>query len=417
MNNEIKTEDILIAANLLKGVAKRTPTELNHSFSERYNSSIYLKREDLQVVRSYKLRGAFNKISSLSPEEQTKGIVCASAGNHAQGVAYSCNKLGIKGTIFMPSTTPKQKVNQVKMFGKDLIEIVLRGDTFDDSNNEAIQFCKENNATYVHPFNDKKVIEGQGTVAIEVFEDTPEKLDYVIVPIGGGGISAGIISYFSKISPQTKIIGVEPEGAPSMKTSIEQGKIVRLEKIDKFIDGAAVQQVGTLNFEICKTGLEKVITIPEGKVCSTIIQLYNEEAIVVEPAGALTISALDYLSEEIKNKSVACIVSGSNNDIGRMQEIKERSLLYEGLKHYFLVEFPQRPGALKEFVDDVLGPNDDITLFEYAKKNIKESGPALVGIELKNKQDYSDLINRMEKKDFKFESVNENKTLFEYLIL
>ena len=417
MSNIIKTEDIIIAASLLKGVAKRTPTEFNINYSEQHQASIYFKREDLQIVRSYKLRGAYNKIVNLSDEEKAGGIVCASAGNHAQGVAYSCYKLNIQGTIFMPTTTPKQKVNQVKLFGKNNIDIILSGDTFDDSNKEAVNFCSSQNATYVHPFDDKKVIEGQGTVALEILEDINEEIDYLFLPIGGGGLSAGVISYFKKISPKTKIIGVEPAGAPSMKTSLEQNKIVKLNNIDKFVDGAAVQQVGTLNFEICKNNFHEVIAIPEGQICSTIIKLYNEEAIVVEPAGALSIAALQEYNEKIENKNVVCIVTGSNNDIGRMQEIKERSLLFEELKYYFLIDFPQRPGALKEFVAEVLGPNDDITLFEYAKKNIKESGPALVGIELKNKSDFSSLIERMKKKEVKFSIVNENKTLFDYLIL
>jgi threonine dehydratase len=348
--------------------------------------------------------------------ELKKGVVCASAGNHAQGVAYSCNKLQIHGKIFMPNTTPKQKVTQVKMFGKNNVEVVLIGDTFDDSYYEAIKDSKENDKLFIPPFDNPKIIEGQATVGLEILEDLKEKIDYLFVPIGGGGLAAGVGSYFKAISPDTKIIGVEPEGAPAMKEAIKQKKVVTLDKIDKFVDGAAVKRVGDLNYKICSQLLSDISLVPEGKVCSTIIKLYNEEAIVVEPAGALSISALDYYKDEIKGKNVVCVVSGSNNDIGRMEEIKERSLLYEGLKHYFIISFPQRAGALREFLDEVLGPNDDITRFEYTKKNIKEEGPALVGIELKNKEDYDHLIERMNKKKVNYINLNKDPNLFNYFL-
>lgn len=412
----VGAKEILKAEERLRGIVTHTPLSKNFHISEQYNSHIYLKREDLQVVRSYKLRGAYNLISSSTPEQLKNGVVCASAGNHAQGVAYSCKALNIKGTIYMPSTTPKQKVTQVKMFGKDNVEVVLTGDTFDDAYAEAIFFSKENNKLFVPPFDHPKIIEGQGTVGLEILEDLKEPIDYVFVPIGGGGLAGGIISYFKQQSPATKIIGVEPEGAPAMAKSIEQGKIVTLDKIDKFVDGAAVKRVGDLNFEICKNHLSDIVLVPEGKVCSTIIKLYNEEAIVVEPAGALSIAALDYYKEQIQGKNVVCIVSGSNNDIGRMDEIKERSLMYEGLKHYFIINFPQRAGALREFLDDVLGPNDDITRFEYTKKNMKEEGPALVGIELKYKEDYEPLMERMNKKKIKYTALDKDPILFNYFL-
>ncbi|TXI84695.1 MAG: threonine ammonia-lyase, partial [Crocinitomicaceae bacterium] len=339
----------------LKSVVSETPCALNINLSDQFKANIFLKREDLQMVRSYKIRGAYNKIESLSKEQKTQGIVCASAGNHAQGVAYSCNLLKINGTIFMPTTTPKQKIKQVELFGKGNVTIVLAGDTFDDSYKEAVVFCEKNNNVFVHPFDDLKVIAGQGTIGLELLKQLSKPIDYLLLPIGGGGLAAGVSTVFKHLSPTTKIIGVEPAGAPSMKTALESGENTGLQEIDKFVDGAAVKRVGDLNFEICKQGLDHVITVDEGKVCSTILKLYNEEAMVVEPAGALSIAALDQLIEEIQGKTVVCIVSGSNNDITRTEEIKERSLFYEGLKHYFLIQFPQRPGALKDFVSKVLG--------------------------------------------------------------
>jgi threonine dehydratase len=386
------------------------------NLSDKYEANILLKREDLQLVRSYKLRGAYNKMYHLSDEQKSNGVVCASAGNHAQGVAYSCMVLGIQGTIYMPSTTPKQKIKQVELFGKSKVRIVLAGDTFDDAFKVALQYGEENNLTFIHPFDDPLVVAGQGTVALEILEAAIEPIDYLFVPIGGGGLAAGVCTVFKALSPKTKIIGVEPEGAPSMLTSIKNGEITTLEHIDKFVDGAAVKRVGNLNFEICKDELSQVVTVPEGKVCSTILSLYNEEAMVVEPAGALTITVLDFFQEEIKGKNVVCIVSGSNNDITRTEEIKERSLVYEGLKHYFMVQFPQRPGALKAFVNDVLGPEDDITYFQFSKKNSRESGPVVVGIELKNKEDFQGICDKLNALNFTFEYLNNNPTLFGLLV-
>jgi threonine dehydratase len=409
-------EAINTAAEHLKGVATRTPLQFNTQLSEIYGCNIYLKREDLQVVRSYKLRGAYNKIVSLSETEKKNGIVCASAGNHAQGVAYSCKKLNIKGIIFMPTTTPSQKINQVKLFGKEHVDVILTGDTFDDANKAAEKFCIEKSACFVHPFDDDKVIEGQATVAKEIVEDSDFSIDYVLVPIGGGGLAAGIISYFAQVAPGTKIIGVEPQGAPSMSLSIKKGVNTELDTIDKFVDGAAVKKVGEKNFEICKNRLAEIILVPEGKVCTTILNLYNQQAIVVEPAGALTIASLDLLSEKLKGKNVVCIVSGSNNDIMRTEEIRERSLLYEGIKHFFVIRFPQRAGALKEFVSNVLGPQDDIVHFEYIKKNNRENGPALVGLEIKNPKDLDLLKKNLFESGFQFEYLNENNNLLQFLI-
>jgi threonine dehydratase len=412
----IKTElDFQKATLRLKKVVNRTPLTFNHNLSRKYRCNVFLKREDLQVVRSYKLRGAYNMMSSLPEEQLKKGVVCASAGNHAQGFAYSCKKLNVKGVVFMPIITPNQKVSQTKMFGEDFIEIKLVGDTFDDCAVAAKQYTQENGMTFIPPFDDLRIIEGQATVGVEILEDKTD-IDYLFVPVGGGGLASGVGSYFKMYSPKTKIIGIEPEGAPSMKRALLAGHPVTLDSIERFVDGAAVKRIGDLTFQICKEVLDDMHLVAEGKVCSTILQLYNEDAIVVEPAGALSISALDDYAEEIKGKNVVCIVSGSNNDIDRMQEIKERSLQYEGLKHYFLVRFAQRPGALKEFVNHVLGPNDDITRFEYMQKHNKESGPALVGIELKSREDYEVLLANMNKFNINYTELNKNDTLFGYLV-
>ncbi len=399
----------------LKKVVNRTPLTFNHNLSKKYQCNVFLKREDLQIVRSYKLRGAYNMMSSLLPEQLQNGVVCASAGNHAQGFAYSCKKLNVKGVVFMPIITPRQKVNQTKMFGENFIDVILVGDTFDDCAVAAKQFTEENKMTFIPPFDDHRIIEGQGTVAIEILEDQPE-VDYLFVPVGGGGLSAGVGTYFKTYSPKTKIIGVEPEGAPSMLEALKAGHPITLRSIERFVDGAAVKRVGDLTFSICKDVLDDMHLVPEGKVCSTILKLYNEDAIVVEPAGAMSIAALDDYADVIKGKNVVCVVSGSNNDIDRMQEIKERSLQYEGLKHYFLISFAQRPGALKEFVSNVLGPTDDITRFEYMQKTNKENGPALVGVELQSRSDYDLLLKKMEDSNIGFSEINKNDQLFGYLI-
>ena len=409
-------KEVLVAKNQLQGVVPATPLTENLNLSDEFESTILLKREDLQIVRSYKIRGAYNKMSSLTEQEKKQGIVCASAGNHAQGVAYSCNLLKIMGKIYMPKTTPKQKVKQVQLFGKSFAEIVLTGDTFDDAYAKAVADATQNNKAFIHPFDDVKVIAGQGTVGLEILESFKNPIDYVFIPIGGGGLAAGLSEVFKHLSPNTKIIGVEPQGAPSMKTAIANGKNTPLETIDKFVDGAAVKQVGNITFEICSKNLDDIILVPEGKVCTTILRLYNEEAMVVEPAGALTIAALDFYKEQIKGKNVVCIVSGSNNDIERTAEIKERSLLHEGLMHYFMIQFPQRPGSLKEFVNGILGPDDDITYFQFTKKNSREVGPAVVGLELKNKNDILSIKSQMTKKGFEFKYLNEKQDLFTHLI-
>ncbi len=414
--SRMSVEEIIVANHILKDVIIHTPLQRDPVLSAKYDCNLYLKREDLQVVRSFKIRGAYNVIRHLDPQKLERGVVCASAGNHAQGVALSCKILQIPGRIFMPSTTPKQKVSQVKRFGGSFVEVVLTGDTFDDSLAEALRYGEEKGMEFIHPFENPLTIAGQGTVGLEILNDLQEPVDYLFVSVGGGGLAAGVASYVKSLSPATRVIGVEPAGAPSMKRSVEAGRIIELNEIEKFVDGAAVRQVGELTYAICRETVDEFTLVPEGKVCTTILDLYNENAIVAEPAGALSIAALDGYRDEIRGKTVVCVVSGGNNDIDRMQEIKERSLIHEGLKHYFSVNFPQRAGALREFLDEVLGPDDDITRFEYIKKNSKENGPALVGIELKRKEDYAPLIDRMNRKGFHYIEINKDPHLFHLLI-
>lgn len=409
-------EAIEKASGVLEEILTPTPFQKNNNLSDIYDAEVYLKREDLQMVRSYKIRGAYNKIRSIAPENMKNGIVCASAGNHAQGVAFSCSKLKIMGSIFMPVTTPKQKIEQVRMFGKEFIEIVLTGDTFDAANAAAIQYASENNKTFIPPFDDPKVMEGQGTIGLEIMQQSYEPLDYIFVPIGGGGLASGLGAYIKQMSPSTKVIGVEPGGAPCMKTAIENGAVIELDEIDKFVDGAAVKKAGALTYQVCKEVLDDIIIVPEGAVCTTIIHMYNKSAIVVEPAGALAVSALKFYKDKIKGKRVACIVSGSNNDITRMEEIREKSLLYEGLKHYFIVNFPQKSGAILSFVQNVIGSSADLVHIQYIKKTNKNFGPALIGIELASKDDFEPFLNRMTENGFAYEYINENNQLFEILI-
>lgn len=409
-------DQVLKTRQILKGVIDPTPLMENLNLSDRFGANIFLKREDLQVVRSYKIRGAYNKISSLTPDKLANGIVCASAGNHAQGVALSCRKLKVKGKIYMPAPTPKQKVQQVEMFGKEYAEIILTGDTFDDAYQAAMAEAGKLEAVFVHPFDDEKVIEGQATIGMEILDDTQTEIDYLFLPIGGGGLSAGVSSVFKTLSPHTKIIGVEPAGAPAMYQSIQKNEVVELGKIDKFVDGAAVKKVGYKTFQLCKENLTEVALVEEGKVCTELIRMYNENGIVLEPAGALSIAVLEQYKSEIAGKNVVCILSGSNNDITRTEEIRERSLLDEGLKHYFMIRFPQRAGALKEFLVEVLGPDDDIVHFEYSKRTSREKGPAVVGIELKKKEDFDPLMKRMKERKFLGEYLNDNPDLFVYLV-
>ncbi|WP_040287215.1 threonine ammonia-lyase IlvA [Sporosarcina koreensis] len=413
---QLAIEDILIANQVLKDVVVHTPLQKNERLSNEYGCTVYIKREDLQSVRSFKLRGAYYKIKCIEEEARQKGVVCASAGNHAQGVAYACAELGIDAKIFMPLPTPKQKVDQVEMFGRGTVDIVLTGDTFDDSFEEASRCTSEEGRIFIHPFDDFDIMAGQATVAVEIMNDIGEPLDYVFASIGGGGLMSGMSTYIKNLSPQTRMIGVEPAGAASMRASFDKGARTSLPDIDKFVDGAAVKCPGQKTFDVCFELVDDVLAVPEGKVCTAILDLYNKHAIIAEPAGALPVAALDAYKEQIRGKSVVLVISGGNNDIGRMQEIKEKSLIHQGLLHYFIVNFPQRSGALRQFLDNVLGPNDDITTFEYTKKNNKENGPALVGIELKDPADHGGLVGRMEENGFPFTEVKHDSMLFDLLI-
>ena len=418
ISNLIALEAIEQAAEVLKPVVSKTDLVYSPNLSEQYQAQIFLKREDTQVVRSYKIRGAFNKMQTLTPAQRRQGIVCASAGNHAQGVALACKILKIQGKIFMPKTTPKQKQLRVLNFGGDYIELILKGDTFDDAYIEALACEAEEQRIFIHPFKDPDVIAGQGTVGKEILEQSDRSIDYVFAPVGGGGLISGVGSYLKQRSPDTQLVGLEPAGAAAMKASLEAGQLVKLDDIDKFVDGAAVKQVGQLNFEICQNILNHdIIAVPEGLICATILDLYNQEGIVVEPAGALSVAGLELAQDLIRHKTVVCIVSGSNNDIGRMEEIKERALLYKQLRHYFIIEFPQRAGALREFLNLVLGKNDDIIFFEYTKKNNTEKGPAVVGIEVKFATDYPKLLKRMEDCNINYQIIQRESMLHNLLLL
>ncbi|MBC1334213.1 threonine ammonia-lyase [Listeria booriae] len=413
----VSKQDVLDAHDTLKSIVKHTPLEKDYYLSQKYDCNVYLKREDLQWVRSFKLRGAYYAIAQLTQDQLKNGVTCASAGNHAQGVAFTCQKLGVPATIFMPTTTPQQKVSQVKFFGGEFVEVRLTGDTFDASAYSAKKFSAEHNKTFIAPFDDANIIAGQGTVAVEMLDDLDaDSCDFVFAAIGGGGLVSGVASYVKAVSPETTIIGVEPAGAPSMAKSLLAGKVVNLPKIDKFVDGAAVKQVGQLTYQHCAKLVDEVTEVDEGEVCSTILDMYTKQAIVAEPAGALSVAALNHFRQQIKGKNVICIISGGNNDINRMQEIEERSLVFEGLKHYFIVNFPQRPGALREFVNDVLGPYDDITKFEYTKKVNRNQGPVIIGVLLQNPNDYEKLLERIAVFDPSFMPINDNQMLYTLLV-
>lgn len=413
---KITVQQIEEAARRLEGVAIKTPLQYSKRMSEKFHTKIYIKREDLQEVRSFKIRGAYNKILSLPEDEKKRGIVTASTGNHAQGVALSCALLKINGVIFMPTVTPNQKIEKVKHFGGKFVEIKLIGNSFDDAVEASREYRDTHNVSYIHPFDDEKTIIGQGTIAKEIYEQMNGKIDIVITPIGGGGIASGIASYLKQKSPKIKVYGAEAEGAASMAKSFEENKVVELGKFDTFVDGAAVNKVGQLTFEICKKYLEKVVIVPVGRVCKTMIDLYQNEGIIAEPAGALSIAALSSLRNEIKGKTVVCVLSGGNNDFMRYPEILEKSLVYQGIKHYFLVEFTQKPGQLRQFLDEALGPTDDIVRFEYMKKTNKERGAALVGIELKDKKDLEPFLQRLGKTGINYQKLSDKEMLYDYII-
>ncbi|HEL9647305.1 TPA: threonine ammonia-lyase IlvA [Streptococcus suis] len=415
----ITAKNVEQAYSVLKRVVVRTPLDYSRYLSEKYGATIYLKRENEQRVRSFKIRGAYYAISQLTDDEKSRGVVCASAGNHAQGVAYTCQEMQIPATIFMPITTPQQKIGQVKFFGGDYVEIRLVGDTFDESAKAAQDYTQESGKTFIDPFDDENVQAGQGTVAYEILEEAEEQtisLDQILVPIGGGGLVAGVSAYLKEHAPEIKIVGVEASGARSMKVAFDKGRPVKLDQIDKFADGIAVQKVGKSTYEVARKYVDRLIGVDEGWISGTILDLYSKLGIVAEPAGAATIAALEVVKDQIKGQTICCIISGGNNDINRMPEMEERALIYEGIKHYFVVNFPQRPGALREFVNDILGPNDDITRFEYIKRANKGTGPVLIGIALGDKTDYTQFISRLEEFDPQYINLHENDSLYKMLV-
>lgn len=416
---EVSKEDVLKAQQVLADKVTHTPLQYDRYLSEKYACQVYLKREDLQKVRSFKLRGAYYAIKSLSEKQIRHGVVCASAGNHAQGVAYTCNEMGVPAVIFMPTTTPNQKISQVKFFGGEQVVVKLEGDTFDAAAGAAKAYGLANKMVFIDPFDDPKIIAGQGSIAVEIFQDAQEQdltVDYLLSAIGGGGLISGVATYTKAVSPTTEVVGVEPLGAQSMKAAFEANGPVMLEKIDTFVDGAAVKQVGELTYQQAKKYVQRLVAVDEGLVCETILELYSKQAIVAEPAGALSVAALENLKDELPGKTVVCIVSGGNNDITRMAEIEEKALIYQGLKHYFLVNFPQRPGALRELVTDVLGPTDDITRFEYTKKVNRGTGPAVIGIQLQQASDYQSLVQRMAAFDGQFLDLSQHPSLYTLLV-
>ncbi|HEM3717295.1 TPA: threonine ammonia-lyase IlvA [Streptococcus suis] len=415
----ITAKNVEQAYEVLKRVVVRTPLDYSRYLSEKYGATIYIKRENEQRVRSFKIRGAYYAISQLSDEEKSLGVVCASAGNHAQGVAYTCQEMQIPATIFMPITTPQQKIGQVKFFGGDFVDIRLVGDTFDESAQAAQEYTKETGKTFIDPFDDANVQAGQGTVAYEILEEAEEQsisFDQILVPVGGGGLVAGVSAYLKEHAPEIKIVGVEANGARSMKAAFDKGRPIKLASIDKFADGIAVQKVGASTYEVARKHVDKLIGVDEGWISGTILDLYSKLGIVAEPAGAATVAALEVIKDKIQGQTICCIISGGNNDINRMPEMEERALIYEGIKHYFVVNFPQRPGALREFVNDILGPNDDITRFEYIKRANKGTGPVLIGIALGNKEDYAQFLSRLEDFDPQYINLHENDSLYKMLV-
>ncbi len=409
-------DEIEAASRRLEGVAARTPLQLSKRLSLRYDARVYLKREDLQEVRSFKIRGAYNRVAALADAERKRGVACASAGNHAQGLAYACAALSIDGVIFMPAVTPLQKVDRVRHFGGDRVEVRLVGETFDEAGRAAERHCEDTGAFMIHPFDDPLTVAGQGTVAKEVDQELGGDLEFVIVPIGGGGLAAGIAAYLAGTRPGVQVVGAEPAGADSMRRSLVAGAVQSLESVDTFVDGAAVQRVGDLTFDICSRHLKTLLAVPEGQICTTMIELYQNDGIVAEPAGALSIAALDQIGDLIRGCTVACVLSGGNNDLLRYPEIMERSLVHQGRKHYLIVEFAQKPGQLRQFVDRCLGPTDDIVRFEYMKKTNKERGAALVGIELRDREDLDGLLERLDASQISYRLLESSDPLYGYLI-
>ena len=418
---ELTADDVDAAARQLAGITDVSPLQRSGRLSALTGWQVHLKREDLQPVRSYKLRGAFNLMAQLSEEERAAGVVCASAGNHAQGVALASQKLGIRARIYLPRTTPRQKRDRIRVHGGDRVELILTGDTYDDAAAAAADDARTTGAALIPPFDDLRTMAGQGTIGAEILAGLPQPPDVIVVPVGGGGLISGLVSYLRERAPSVRVIGAEPAGAASMTAALNAGEPVTLPELDPFVDGAAVRRVGRAPFAVLSRGPFTMLTVDEGAICTEMLALYQHEGIIAEPAGALATAALPQARElpELKalpdDAVVVALISGGNNDVSRYGEVIERSLVHSGLKHYFLVEFAQKPGALRQFLDDVLGPDDDITLFEYVKRNNRETGPALVGIELGSADGIGPLLGRMESSPMRIQQIDPGSPAYAYL--
>jgi threonine dehydratase len=413
MRDRVSPSAVDAAADRLRPVVRRTPLQGSERLSAAVGTQVLLKREDIQVCRSYKVRGAYNLIASLSDHERSRGVVCASAGNHAQGVAFACNRLNLRGRIFLPSITPRQKRERIESLGGPWVELIYAGSTYDEASKAASADHERSGAVLVHPFDDARTIAGQGTVAIELAEQLAGEVGTVIVPVGGGGLISGIAVWMREHHPRVQLIGAEPAGASGMQAALAAGTPVDLKDLDTFVDGAAVRRVGDLTFPIVKDLVDDVVSVPEGAVCVELLDLYQAEGIIAEPAGALAGAAARLGARH--PGPIVCVVSGGNNDVSRYAEIVERALLHQGLRHYFLVEFSQQPGALRSFLDDVLAEDQDIIAFEYVKKNNRETGPALVGIELEHSEDLEALLRRMDASPLQVERVSPGSSLFSFI--
>ena len=408
------SDNARVATKAMRTLFEPTPLQRNDHLSARYGADIWLKREDLSPVRSYKIRGALNAMRKAVGEQGK--FVCASAGNHAQGVAYVCRNFGVQGVIFMPVTTPQQKINKTRIFGGDNIEIRLTGDYFDDTLAAAQAYCSKVGAHFLPPFDHEDVIEGQASVAVEMLQQMGTAPDMIVLPVGGGGLSSGVLSYLAEQAPKTEFRFVEPTGAPSLQAAVVAGKPVTLNSVDSFVDGAAVARIGAKNFSVLKgISADHILLAPEDRICSTIIEMLNVEGMVLEPAGALAVDVLPDLANQIKGKTVVCVTSGGNFDFERLPEVKERAQRYLGLKKYFILRLPQRPGALKDFLN-ILGPDEDVARFEYLKKSARNFGSVLIGIETRDAKNFPVLFEKLDKAGFSYSDITNDETVAQFVI-
>lgn len=412
----VSAKDIEVAAGVLAKVAAKTPLQKSERLSSEVGRPVYLKREDLQICRSFKVRGAYVRMAAMDEDERAAGVVCASAGNHAQGVAYACAHLGIQGTIFLPASTPRQKRKRIATIGGKWVEPVIVAGDFDEANRVAAAAAKDGGKVYVHPYDDPYTIAGQGSIAVDLDSQLPDDTDMVLIPVGGGGLIAGMATWLKAHRPGIRIVGVESAGAASMKAALEAENPVSLERVDSFVDGTAVGRAGDLTYQIVRELVDDIVVVPEGAVCTEMLDLYHSEGVIAEPAGALASAAARNFLPQIPNGSVVCLVSGGNNDLSRYAEVTERSGRYEGLRHYFLVTFNQEPGALRSFLNDVLSEGEDIIYFQYTKKNNRDTGPALVGIELPDSTDIKGLRRRMAASPLQVQEIDPSSQIFKILV-